>query len=79
MKLDEKMVVQMFVDGGVDPKILDSLPSDDSLLDAGVDSLDFANLLLVIEERFGIKIPDEEALALDSLRSIVEYVNGKLD
>lgn len=42
-----------------------------------MDSLDIANILLAIEEKLDIKIPDPDAGALTSLRSIVEYVQAR--
>lgn len=45
-----------------------------SLREAGVDSLDMANALLLIEEKFKVKIPDEDINALDSIDSIVSYL-----
>ena len=78
MKLRESEVREILLGAGVEENILRKLKSRSSLLDAGVDSLDIANLLLAIEERCGVKIPDEEALDLDSLRSIVGLVNAKM-
>jgi len=37
-------------------------------------SLDMANVLLQIEEKFNIKIPDEDVEQLDSINSIVAYI-----
>jgi acyl carrier protein len=45
-----------------------------SLREAGVDSLDMANVLLMIEEKYGIKIPDEHVKGLDSIDGIVMYL-----
>jgi len=78
MPFDESTVRQMFRDAGVKEKIIGGVTAEASLVDAGVDSLDFANVLLSIEERYGLKIPDEEALALDSLASMAAYVNARL-
>jgi len=44
---------------------------------AGVDSLDMMNILLSLEEKYCVKIPDSEALKLDSVNSIVEYLRRR--
>jgi len=38
-------------------------------------------LIMFIEERFGVKVPDEDTLPenLDSVARIVRYVQGRLD
>lgn len=46
----------------------------DSLFDeVGLDSLDLMNLFLDIEERFGVKIPDEDIIQLKNIDEIVAY------
>jgi len=52
----------------------DTLTSDTSLLEQGIDSLDMATIYLMIEEKYNIKIPDETIDQLDSIESIVSYV-----
>jgi acyl carrier protein len=58
-----------------------SLPGDASLTQAGVlDSMGVLELIMFIEERFGIRVPDEDALPehLDAVDRIVRYVEGRL-
>ena len=47
----------------------------DSLIDQGVDSLDFNSIILSIEETYSIEITDDLIEHLDSIDSIVEFVN----
>lgn len=47
------------------------------LKDLGMDSLDIANVLLVVEEKFDIKIPDADVQGLSTLDSIVRYVEAR--
>jgi acyl carrier protein len=47
------------------------------LRDAGVDSLDMMNVLLAVEEKFGIKIPDDDIPKLETVAGIVAYLNGR--
>lgn len=51
---------------------------DNSILsENGVDSLDMANILLLLEERYSIKIPDEDIIKLGSINAIIEYLSNK--
>jgi acyl carrier protein len=47
------------------------------LQDIGIDSLDLSGILLEIEEKFKIKIPDQDIERLETIDKIVEYVNEK--
>jgi acyl carrier protein len=48
----------------------------DALLieDLGADSLDSVSLVLAIEDRFGIDMPDEEVEELRTVQQLIEYV-----
>lgn len=46
------------------------------LKDLGVDSLDMANALLEIQERFGVIVPDEEMGNLQTISAITAYVSA---
>jgi acyl carrier protein len=50
---------------------------DDSFEDLGMDSLDMVELVLILEEKFEIEIPDQDAEKLSTVRDIVEYVENK--
>ena len=71
-------VVEILVDMlGIDAS---EITDDASLIkDLGIDSLDYAELVMEFEQNFGIKIPDEDAGKLGSVGSIVNYINGKLN
>ena len=49
-----------------------------TLAEQGVDSLDAMSVYLHIEEKYGIKIPDEAVDKLDSVDNIVAYLNDIL-
>ena len=53
------------------------LKPDSSLRDLGMDSMDKMNLLLSLEQRYGIKISDEEAQYLDSLSAITQFISTR--
>ena len=42
--------------------------------DLGADSLDAVELVMAIEEEFGLEVPDEEAEKLQSVGDILTYV-----
>jgi len=57
------------------------LGADDSLTQAGVlDSMGVLELIMFIEQHFGVSIPDEDTLPenLDSVSRIVGYVSRRL-
>lgn len=47
--------------------------------DLNADSLDFIDLVMSIEEEFGLEIPDEEANKLETVKDIVLYVTAKVE
>ena len=47
--------------------------------DLNADSLDFIDLIMAIEEEFGIEIPDEEASKLTTVKDIILYVTAKVE
>ena len=56
----------------VDP---DSITMDTNLIDdLGADSLDVVELIMSLEDLFGVSITDEDATQLYSVRRIVEYL-----
>jgi len=58
------------------------LAGDASLTSHGVlDSMGVLELIMFIEERFSVKVPDEDTLPenLDSVERIVKYVRQRMD
>ena len=53
----------------------DTITLDTNLVDdLGADSLDVVELIMSIEDEFGVSISDEEAANLVTVRRIVDYV-----
>ena len=53
----------------------DSISMDTIIVDdLGGDSLDVVDLIMSVEEEFGISIPDEDAVELSTVGKIVEYI-----
>ena len=45
--------------------------------DLGADSLDLVELVMAMEEAFGMEVPDEEAEKLRTVKDVIEYVKAK--
>ena len=53
----------------------DSISADTNIVDdLGADSLDVVELIMSIEDEFGVSISDEEAANLVTVQRIVDYV-----
>jgi acyl carrier protein len=47
--------------------------------DLGADSLDWVSLMLALEDRFSLDIPDEDAAELLTVKQVTDYVTFALD
>ena len=45
--------------------------------DLGADSLDTVELVMALEEEFGIEIPDEDAEKMQSVGEAIKYIESK--
>ncbi|MGE4457020.1 MAG: acyl carrier protein [Arcobacteraceae bacterium] len=57
---------------------IDGMVNDVPLREQGIDSLDVVNVYLLLEEKFDVKIPDEDLEQVQTIDAIVEYINNKL-
>ncbi len=46
--------------------------------DLGADSLDVVELIMKIEEKFGIEVPDTDAEKIRTVQDAVKYIENKL-
>jgi acyl carrier protein len=46
--------------------------------DLGIDSLDYAELVMDFEQTFDIKIPDDDAEKLQTIGQAVKYIESKI-
>ncbi|WRF00622.1 acyl carrier protein [Helicobacter pylori] len=54
-------------------------PEAEFVKDLGADSLDVVELIMALEEKFGIEIPDEQAEKIVNVGDVVKYIeNNKL-
>lgn len=69
----EEKVKKIIVDQlGVDAA--EVTPEASFIEDLGADSLDTVELVMALEEEFGIEIPDEEAEKIMTVKHAVEYI-----
>ena len=52
-------------------------PDANFIKDLGIDSLDYAELVMEFEQAFAIKIPDSDAENLQNIRQAVQYIADK--
>jgi acyl carrier protein len=54
-------------------------PESSFVDDLGADSLDTVELLMAIEEEFGIEIPDDDADKAKTVGDVIDYINNILE
>lgn len=62
-------------------EIEQDLLKDDALLkdDLGIDSLDFVDIVVIVERRFGFKIKPEEMAEVRTLLQFYDYIERKVN
>ncbi|MCX8103852.1 MAG: acyl carrier protein [Candidatus Bipolaricaulota bacterium] len=59
---------------------LEEVTDDASFIeDLGADSLDTVEMIMEIEDEFGIEIPDEDAEKIQTVGKAIEYVKKKVE
>jgi len=53
-------------------------PDASFVKDLGIDSLDYAELVMEFEQTFDIKIPDDDAEKMQTIGQAVSYIEGKI-
>lgn len=61
------------LDADKDAMTMDTKIADD----LGADSLDLVDLLMSVEDEFGIEIPDEDVENISTIGDIVDYIDSK--
>mgnify|MGYP000526526438 FL=1 len=51
-------------------------PEKSFVADLGADSLDNVELVMALEDEFGIEIPDEDAEKITTVQSAIDYATG---
>jgi acyl carrier protein len=55
----------------------DVKPEASFVNDLGADSLDTVELVMALEEEFGVEIPDEDAEKIATVQNAIDYINAK--
>ena len=77
MKATIENVLEVIDEAGVLGEV-DEMKSDIALSEQGIDSLDAVNVYLLLEEKFDVKIPDEDLSQVTTIDSIITYINSKI-
>lgn len=58
----------------------EAIAGDASIVDdLGADSLDTVEMVIALEGKFGLDIPDEEAMQIGTVRQAVEYISRAIE
>jgi acyl carrier protein len=60
----------------LDVDALKVVPEARFIDDLGADSLDLVEMIMALEEEFGIEIPDDKAEGIVSVRDALEYIDA---
>ena len=76
MAVEEKVKAIIAEQLGVKPE--EVTPTASFIDDLGADSLDTVELVMALEEEFGIEIPDEDAEKMTTVGEAVKYIDEKI-
>ena len=75
-EIEEKVMNFLIEDLEIDEeKIADDAKLKD---DMGIDSLDFVDIVVIVEKNFGFKIKPEEMAGVTTLRQFCDYIESKV-
>jgi len=77
MELTERVYAIVGEQLGVEKDTL--VPEANLLDDLGADSLDIVELVMAIEEEFGIEVPDSDAENIRTLGDITSYIEAHVE
>lgn len=66
--------IREIIKGAVKGVDVSQLGDEQAFSEAGIDSLDHSMILLAVEEKFKVKIPDEAVDRCDSVAGIIAYL-----
>ena len=75
-EIDEKVKAFLIEDLEIDEEKI----ADDATLkdDMGIDSLDFVDIVVIVEKNFGFKIKPEEMANVTTLSQFYDYIESKV-
>lgn len=72
----EEKIVKMIA-SKLNKKVEDVKPESRLVEDLGADSLDIVELLMMLEDEYGITIPDQDAVKLSTIADIVKFMSSQ--
>ena len=77
MAVTREQLLQVFVDSGIEKKIVDGLKPGVPLTKQGVDSVDYPGILLAIKDKLKVEIGDKASCELKTLEDFENCINKK--
>merc|ERR1719163_1982786 len=78
------LIIRADTEGQIMKMIAEQLSVDEgkitpasTFVDLGADSLDTVELLMALEEEFGVEIPEEEAQKLTTVQAVIDYAKSQ--
>ena len=75
MAVEEK--IKSIISEQLGVKVEEVTPQASFIDDLGADSLDTVELIMALEEEFGIEIPDEDAEKMSTVGDAIKYIEEK--
>jgi acyl carrier protein len=75
-EIDEKVREFLIEDLEIDEEKI--VPEAELKEDLGIDSLDFVDIVVIVEKKFGFKIKPEEMAGVKTLNQFCDYIESKV-
>lgn len=72
----EKIIELLAKQFRIDPSTIEE--NTNIVEDLGADSLEIVDMLMALEENFGITVSDEEALTLKTVKDVANFIERKI-
>ncbi len=72
----EKLKAMAVEQIGIDPALIK--PESDIIKDLGCDSLDIVDMLMSVEEEFGVTVGDKDVSEMRTMADVVNFIDNKL-
>lgn len=72
----EKLKAMAVEQIGIDPALIK--PESDIIKDLGCDSLDIVDMLMSVEEEFGVIVEDKDVSEMRTMADVVNFIDNKL-